>query len=77
MVSARHATVDLSEQRDWTCLLGAITVLGDRFFSRFEEYVTPVNTDFFILTLPKYVKDNLFVVLDGAPYFQASVVTDI
>lgn len=32
--------VELSGQRDWTCLLGAITEDGDRFFSRFEEYVT-------------------------------------
>jgi hypothetical protein len=30
--------VELPGQRDWTCLLGAIT-LGNRFFSRFTEYV--------------------------------------
>ena len=35
-----RASVELSDQRDWTCFLGAITVLGDRFYSRFEEYVT-------------------------------------
>jgi hypothetical protein len=33
-------SVELSGQRDWTCLLGAITEDGDRFFSRFTEYVT-------------------------------------
>ena len=33
-------SVELSGQRDWTCLLGAITENGDRFFDRFEESVT-------------------------------------
>jgi hypothetical protein len=33
-------SVKLSGQLDWTCLLGAITEDGDRFFARFEEYVT-------------------------------------
>jgi hypothetical protein len=29
----------LSSHRDWTCVLGAITEAGDRFASRFDEYV--------------------------------------
>jgi hypothetical protein len=33
-------SVELSGQCDWTCPLGAITEDGDRFFARFEEYVT-------------------------------------
>jgi hypothetical protein len=33
-------SVKHSGQRDWTCLLGVITENGERFFSRFEEYVT-------------------------------------
>jgi hypothetical protein len=28
-----------SSHRDWTCVLGAITEAGDRFASRFDEYV--------------------------------------
>ncbi|ELY96265.1 transposase [Natrialba taiwanensis DSM 12281] len=70
-------TVELSGQRDWTCLLGAITEDGDRFFSRFEEYVTAKHAKHFILALCNEFEDNLIVVLDGAPYFQASAVTDL
>jgi hypothetical protein len=33
-------SIELSGQRDWTCLLGAITEDGECFFSRFTEYVT-------------------------------------
>ncbi|WP_254525940.1 IS630 family transposase [Natrinema caseinilyticum] len=69
--------VELSGQRDWTCLLGAITEDGDRFFSRFEEYVTAEHAKHFILALCKEFEENLVVVLDGAPYFQASAVTDL
>jgi len=44
MISPGHLTdIDLSSQRDWTCLLGAITENGDRFFSRFTEYITEVQ----------------------------------
>ncbi len=67
--------IELSGQRDWTCLLGAITEDGDRFFSRFEEYVTGEHAKHFILALCKEFEDDLIVVLDGAPYFQASTVT--
>ncbi|PGF17155.1 IS630 family transposase [Natrinema sp. CBA1119] len=69
--------VELSGQRDWTCLLGAITEDGDRFFSRFEEYVTAEHAKHFILALCKEFEDDLIIVLDGAPYFQASAVTDL
>ena len=41
-------TVELSGQRDWTCLLGAITEDGDRFLSQFEEYVTADHAQHFI-----------------------------
>ncbi|QCC44579.1 IS630 family transposase [Halobacterium salinarum] len=70
-------SVELSGQRDWTCLLGAITEDGDRFFSRFTEYVTAEHAKHFILALCDEFEDDLIVVLDGAPYFQASAVTDL
>lgn len=70
-------SVKLSGQRDWTCLLGAITEDGDRFFSRFEEYVTADHAKHFIVALCEECEDDLIVVLDGAPYFQASAVTDL
>jgi hypothetical protein len=68
-------SVELSGQRDWTCLLGAITENGDRCFSRFTEYVTAEHAKHFSLALCKEFEDNLIVVIDGAPYFQASAVT--
>jgi hypothetical protein len=58
-------------------LLGVITEDGDRFFSRFEEYVTADYAKHFILALCEEFEDDLLVVLDGAPYFQASAVTDL
>ena len=70
-------SVELSGQRDWTCLLGAITEDGDRFFARFEEYVTAEHAKHFILSLCEEFEDNLLVMLDRAPYFQASAVTDL
>ncbi|WP_092817032.1 IS630 family transposase [Halopenitus malekzadehii] len=70
-------SVELSGQRDWTCLLGAITEDGDRFFSRFTEYITADHAKHFILALCEEFEDDLIVVLDGAPYFQASAVTDL
>nr|WP_254546800.1 IS630 family transposase [Halomarina sp. BND7] len=70
-------SVELSDQRDWTCLLGAITEDGDRFFSRFTEDVTTEHAKHFILALCEEFENDLIVVLDGAPYFQASVVTDL
>ncbi|TMT87014.1 IS630 family transposase [Haloterrigena sp. H1] len=70
-------SVELSGRRDWTCLLGAITEDGDRFFSRFEEYVTADHAKHFILALCKEFEEDLIIVLDGAPYFRASAVTDL
>ena len=61
-------SVELSGQRDWTCVLGAITENGDRFFSRFEEYVTAEHAKHFILALCEEFQGDLIVVLDGAPY---------
>jgi hypothetical protein len=49
--------------------LGAITEDGDRFFSRFEEYVTPDHTMNIILAICMDFKHELIVALDGAPYF--------
>ena len=69
-------SVELSGQRDWTCLLGAITEDGDRFFSRFTEYVTAEHAKHFILALCEEFEEDLLVVLDGASYFQ-SAVTDL
>src|SRR6056297_1153457 len=70
-------SVELSGQRDWTYLLGAITEDGDRFFPRFEEYVTAEHAKHFILALCEEFQEDLIVVLDGAPYFLASAVTDL
>jgi transposase len=60
-----------------TRLFGAITENGGRFFSRFEEYVTADYAKHFIFALCTEFEDDLIVVLDGAPYFQASAVTDL
>lgn len=54
-----------------------ITVLGDCFFSRFEEHVTAAHAKHFILALCQEFKDDLIIVLEGAPYFQALAVTDL
>jgi transposase len=70
-------SVALSGQRDLTCVLGAITEDGDRFFSRVEEYVTAEHARHFILALREELQEDLIVVLDGAPYFRASAVTDL
>jgi transposase len=70
-------SVALSGQRDWTCVLGAITEDGDRFFSQFDKYVTAEHAKHVILALCEESQENLIVVLDGAPYFRASAVTDL
>ncbi len=69
--------VELSGQHDWTCLQGAITEDGDRFFSRFEEYMIADHAKHFIVELCKEFEYDWIVVLDGASYFQASAVTDL
>jgi transposase len=58
-------------------VLGAITEDGDRFFSRVEEYITAEHAKHFILALCEEFQKDLIVVLDGAPYFRASAVTDL
>jgi hypothetical protein len=58
------------------CLLGAITEDGDRFFSRFEGYVTTGHAGHFILALCNKSRDELIMMLDGAPFFRGSTVTD-
>jgi hypothetical protein len=70
-------SVALSGQRDWTCMLGAITEDGDRFFSRFDECVTAEHAKHVILALCEEYHENVIAVLDGAPYFRASDVTDL
>jgi transposase len=45
--------------------------------SRFTEYVTADHAKYFTLTLCKEFEEDLIVVLDGAPSFQASAVTDL
>jgi hypothetical protein len=70
-------SVELSGQRDWTCLLGVTTEDGDRFFSRSTEYVTANHAKHFILASCNEFEEDLIIVLDVAPYFQASAVTDI
>lgn len=59
------------------CLLGAITEDVDRFFFRFEEYVTAKHANYFIFASCNVSENNLTVVLDKAPYFQASVIMDL
>jgi transposase len=58
-------------------VLVAIIENGDRFFSRFEEYVTAEHAKHFILALCEEFQGDLIVVRDGAPYFRASAVTDL
>jgi transposase len=70
-------SVALSGHRDWTCVPGAITEDGDRFFSRFEEHVAAEHAKHFIPALCEEFQKDLIVVLDGAPYVRASAVTDL
>ena len=57
--------------------MGAITENGDRFFYRFEEYVTTELAKHFIVALCNEFEDDLIVVLDGAPYFPALAGMDL
>lgn len=70
-------SVERSGQRGGTCLLGAITEAGAHVVSRFEEYVTADHTKHFIVAFCEEFEDDLLVVLDRAPYFQVSTVTDL
>ena len=58
-------------------MLGSVTEDGRSFFSRFSEYVTGEHAKHFILALYEEFDDDLIIVLDGASYFRASVVTDL
>jgi hypothetical protein len=51
-------SVTLSGQRDWRCLLGAMTEVGDRFFSLFEEYVI-ASCKIFHFSIMKSVRRRL------------------
>lgn len=62
-------TVELSRQRDWTCLSDAITEDSNRFFFRFTEYVTAERAKQFIFALCEEFEKELLVVLAGASYF--------
>jgi hypothetical protein len=75
--AGENPSIALSGQRDWTCLLGAVTDAGETFFSRFQEYVTADHAKHFILALCEEFDEDLVVVLDGAPYFRAATVTDL
>lgn len=58
-------------------MLGAVTEDGDGFYCQCDEYITGEHAKQFILALSNEFDDNLIVVLDGAPYFQSSKVTDL
>jgi hypothetical protein len=55
----------------------AITAGGGRFFSRVEEYVVTACTKHIILVLCNEFEDDLIVVFEGTPYFQALAITDL
>lgn len=58
-------------------MLGAVTENGDAFYCRCDEYITGEHARKFILALSNEFDEDLIVVLDGAPYFQSSKVTDL
>ena len=58
-------------------MLSAITEDSDHFFSQLTEYITAKRAKYFILALCEEFEEDLIVVLDGVPYFQASAVTDL
>lgn len=70
-------SVALSGQRDRTCVLGAVTENGESFVSRFRESVTADRAKYFTFALCEEPIDNLIIVLDGAPSFRATAVTDL
>ncbi len=77
VVSPRHAA---GRRTLWPARLDVLARRDHRkrrFFSRFEEYVTAEHAKQFILSLCKEFEDDLIVVLDGAPYFQVSTVTNL
>lgn len=68
---------ELSGQREWTGVLGAISEDGEEFYCQSDEYNTGEHAREFIGVLSNEFDDDLLIVLDGAPYFQASNVTDL
>ncbi len=70
-------SIVLSGQRDWTVLLGAVIEGGDRFFSRFEEYVSVTFAKHLFLTLFKEFEYDQTIVLDRTLSFQALAVMDL
>lgn len=69
--------VELSGQRDLTGILGAVTEDREEFFCQSDEYITGEHARQFILALSKEFDEDFLIVLDGAPYFQSSKVTDL
>ena len=54
-----------------------MTENGDEVYRQCDEYITGEHAKKFILALSDEFDENLIVVLDGAPYFQSSTVTDL
>ena len=54
----RRPSVELSGQRDWTCLLGAITENGDRFFPD-SKNTSPPNTQ--NISVSHYAKSSKII----------------
>ena len=67
----------MSGQRDWTGILGAVSEDGEEFYCQSDEYITAEHAREFILALSNEFDEDLIVVLDGAPYFRASKVTEL
>jgi hypothetical protein len=70
-------SVALSGQRDWACVLCAITEGGDRLFSRVNECVTAEHAKQFPPAVCDEFHGDVIGGLDGASYFRASTVTDL
>ena len=78
MVSARHAAFCRIIRSTGVDVLARRNHRGRRsFFSRLPEYITADHAKHFILALCDEFEEDLIVVLDDAPYFQASAVTDL
>ena len=69
--------MELSGLPDWTGLLGAVSEDGKEFYRQCDGYITGEYARKFILALSKEFDGDLIIVLDGAPYFQSSKVTNL
>jgi len=58
-------------------VLGAVSEDGEEFYCQSDEYITAEHARKFILALSNEFDEDLIVVLDGAPYFRASKVTEL